>query len=729
VAARASESDVRFLRDIAEHDADARFRAAAKTALDVLAAVPEHPSAAGTAPDHPVALVVRQTLLQDNGFPNDLRPLGTLDTSAAEDLLTDLVETLLGGSDVAHRALRQATRRLGLVVRAVTLDGTRVVTARLADPAQVARATDRPWVNGLLTLVRPRDILRAARRAAVEDKDRLNVLRWLAKVGPALGDARLVDPGTPGVDDFLYRIVALGHPRQRETRGDFDPPVVPPAAEPPVSRTAYPRLDAPDHVAPAGTFILKVGLAEAPDRRVVSPGPFQVPTGSFTLTATLVLDGFTLLGGAKPTISVEVTDESPYPYAVLEVQADDDPALSSARTILAIFQADGQPLGVASRSVLVQPEQVAVAQTEEPEDVDWVFDAASPRPDLEIYVVRGNDTAARSLLWHVRSKHHNVPQTTEPARVVLDENVAGTVKEFRTGIELRRDSMDLGHYLRGMGELISDVVHPAVWRALEAAAREVGGPPTVLLATWDAQIPWELAQVPSKWAEGEAYLGVQAIVGRWPYLERTRSAAPPATLRTRRMAVVSGVYPESIRLPEAEAEGAALRARYGAADITPTLEGVLGLLGGADSAEIVHIALHGKFDANGTQNGILMIDGTQYLDPVSIAGVPNSPVRLAFLNACQVGQGREMFGVYAGMAAALIRIGVTGVVAPLWKVDDTVAREIAEAFYPAVFAEHSPAAFLRAQRSEKDSGSTRLAYVFFGHPLLRVNWEGQDHHA
>lgn len=741
MAARASEIDVRFLHDIAEHDADPRFRAAAKTALDVLGTVPEGPAPVdGDEPtSDPTAIVVRQTLLQDNGFPTDLSSLDTLGPTAAQDLLTDLVEMLLDGPDVSHRALRQATRRLGLVVRAVTRGGARPVTARLADPTLVALSTDRPWANGLLTLVGPRDILRAARRAAAQDSDRLNVLRWLAKVGPELGEPRLVDPGTIGTDEFLYRIVTLGYPRHRDTRGDFgaEPPskAVPttPGSLPPARRTAYPRLDAPDQVAPGGTFVLKVGLAEAPDRRVVSPGPFLVPTAPFTLTVTLVLDGFTLLGGADPNVSVAVTPQSPHPYVLLEVRADDDPALASARTILAIFQADGLPLGVASRSVLVEAEAVRIESgPERDDDVDWVFDAAAPRPDLEIYVLRGNDTAARSLLWHVRSQHDGVPQTSEPERVVLDENVAGTVKEFRTGIELRKDRMDLGHYLRGVGALISDVVHPKVWEALAAAADKVGGPPTVLLATWDAQIPWELARVPSAWTEGEPYLGVQAVIGRWPYLERTRSAAPPATLTTRRMAVVSGVYPESIRLPEAEAEGATLRERYGAADVTPTVESVLGLLGGRDAAEIVHVALHGKFDANGTQNGILMIDGVDYLDPVAIAGVPSSPVRLAFLNACQVGQGREMLGVYAGMAAALIKIGVAGVVAPLWKVDDTVAREIAEAFYPAVLARRdhvSPAAFLRAQRSAKDSGSTRLAYVFFGHPLLRVNWEGQDHHA
>ena len=53
-------------------------------------------------------------------------------------------------------------------------------------------------------------------------------------------------------------------------------------------------------------------------------------------------------------------------------------------------------------------------------------------------------------------------------------------------------------------------------------------------------------------------------------------------------------------------------------------------------------------------------------------------------------------------------------------VDDEVARDVSLRFYRAVFAGSSPAEFLRAQRQDAASG-THLAYVFYGHPHLRLD--------
>ena len=107
---------------------------------------------------------------------------------------------------------------------------------------------------------------------------------------------------------------------------------------------------------------------------------------------------------------------------------------------------------------------------------------------------------------------------------------------------------------------------------------------------------------------------------------------------------------------------------------------------------------------------------------------------MVFLNACQVAGGQRSLGEYTGMAAALIGIEVGAVIAPLWKVDDTVAREVAEQLYRAVLGPErvSPAECLRRERRstkgrEGSPAGTRLAYLFFGHPLLRVDWSGPHH--
>ena len=101
-----------------------------------------------------------------------------------------------------------------------------------------------------------------------------------------------------------------------------------------------------------------------------------------------------------------------------------------------------------------------------------------------------------------------------------------------------------------------------------------------------------------------------------------------------------------------------------------------------------------------------------------------------FLNACQVGSGNEVLGDYAGMAASFLYAGAAAVVAPLWSIDDGVARTIAEHFYEQAFAGIAPAEILRSERASFGAGATTptssasLAYQFFGHPSLRLRRTG-----
>ena len=96
-----------------------------------------------------------------------------------------------------------------------------------------------------------------------------------------------------------------------------------------------------------------------------------------------------------------------------------------------------------------------------------------------------------------------------------------------------------------------------------------------------------------------------------------------------------------------------------------------------------------------------------------------------FLNACQVGSGNLILGDYAGLAAAFLRAGASGVVAPLWSVRDEVARSIALDFYRRCLDADSPASALRVARGAfRDSldttSATYLAYQYFGHPKMRL---------
>lgn len=119
-----------------------------------------------------------------------------------------------------------------------------------------------------------------------------------------------------------------------------------------------------------------------------------------------------------------------------------------------------------------------------------------------------------------------------------------------------------------------------------------------------------------------------------------------------------------------------------------------------------------------------------YFTPLDVeaGNLPTEP--FVFLNACQVGAGETIFGDYAGMAAAFLRIGATAVVAPLWVVDDSLAATAANDFYRATDSGVTVGAAVSALRAKctpraaADPTTAKygsfLAYQYFGHPNLTL---------
>jgi hypothetical protein len=354
-------------------------------------------------------------------------------------------------------------------------------------------------------------------------------------------------------------------------------------------------------------------------------------------------------------------------------------------------------------------------------------------PDLQITVARGNDIAGRQLVWTAHSPHPEVTVPDAPVHKQLDDGAAGTwARRVMQGVEARRAAADLTAYLRGVQLLVGRQVPREIWTALRSAAQAAGGHPTVLFATAEPFLPWELAKVPQPWdPDRPDVLGAQTALGRWLYEDEGDVAAPAPTVEVADIAVVKGEYTGGARLPEAEAEADYLVATYGATAVRAETVAVLACLGGTPEADAVHFAVHGKLDQTGVQDGIIMNDRSA-LDPLSILGVETGRPRLAFVNACQVGQSEQMLGDAAGVVPSLIQIGAQGVIAPLWKVDDTAAREFAERFYAAVFAGRTVPDVLAEERARALAAadaprSTVLAYLFFGHPRLTVTRQEDDH--
>ncbi|HRD94395.1 MAG TPA: CHAT domain-containing protein [Accumulibacter sp.] len=273
------------------------------------------------------------------------------------------------------------------------------------------------------------------------------------------------------------------------------------------------------------------------------------------------------------------------------------------------------------------------------------------------------------------------------------------------------------------------------------SAATPGRKPGVLLLTAEAHIPWELARMPGPLdAAAPLYLGCQVDTGHWPLNDSGNPALhPSARVAVHHMAVVVGDYAARSgwrKLENAELEGAATSTRYhvirlaAAPKIKQLLNTRLTVGDACGGAEAVHIVCHGEAIQGHPLNAAVILDEGQHLDPEYLTdshlGAQYHP--FLFLNASQVGKAGELLGSFSGFADESLKGGFSGFLAALWSVDDVIAHDIAVEFYERVFGasgklREAVAALLRGRFDpdrEKNS-STRLAYVFYGHPGLALN--------
>jgi CHAT domain-containing protein len=253
----------------------------------------------------------------------------------------------------------------------------------------------------------------------------------------------------------------------------------------------------------------------------------------------------------------------------------------------------------------------------------------------------------------------------------------------------------------------------------------------------------------TQWGGASPFLGSHAAISRWPLTERGPRPQPRPVVAVHTAAVltadftgVQGFQP----LPHAQEEAGEVAHLFDppAEEIAPELWPVRELLKGNPRRDLLHVALHGKFDVQSpTRDGIVLLEKSpaggateQFLTPNMLEGGDLQHGPFVFLNACQVAADRVVLGEYGGFASTLLRIGAGGVVAPLWNVKDDVAAACAREFYAATLApatgrEPVPAAeAVRAQRARYTEAAVRagdpavsatlIAYQVFGHPRLML---------
>ncbi|WP_436491855.1 CHAT domain-containing protein [Actinokineospora sp. HUAS TT18] len=542
-----------------------------------------------------------------------------------------------------------------------------------------------------------------------------------------------------------YPIVP-GEPDPEQT-GAF--PVVPGKPDPAHTfpdtgtRQAWPSLVFPAAVAADEQFDIVVGIGPRQDIELFGTGAFAVPDTSVMLEVVLMYDptAFRPVGWANP-IRLAITPTVPYPVATVRMTALGDPNLRARRDIGASFYVDGGLRGYASRSIEV---------TGSPSGVVPLFDGglldigpllAQDAPDLVVIVERGEDLRGQTLLWSTRSTVPGVPAAPGPFRSEIGEDPAAFARRVRLDVgAFGGDARGTTLKLIGVGRTIAEHIPDEVCAVLAAtAAARDPAPATVLLLSSEPHVPWELAVLDPP-PPGSPFLGSAMAIGRWVLARRKPRPTPPTQVRADRHLVVTARYegvPGWARLPSAEAEAEALRAAYPpAVEVQPLHSAVLDCLEAGPAAGVLHFALHGKYDPENAQDGLVLLapsaaDPTRlvprFLQPDQVSAMEFTTAPFVFLNACQVGAAGEVLGDYSGLAKAFLYAGAAGVVAPLWNVNDEAASAIAEAFYRDAYGPNAlpPAEILRRARAKvtrtdfPDWPATTLAYQFFGHPRLRL---------
>ncbi len=517
----------------------------------------------------------------------------------------------------------------------------------------------------------------------------------------------------------------------------------------------WPLLDAPDRVVVGRVFEVTVGVRRDEDRALISTGRLALPDlPEVDLELHLAYDpeGFVLAGASAHTI--RITREDPYPTVKVGFVALDAAGLTAERRIDVHYKLAGSLIGFASRRVTVAASEAAVAAAPAPPQPDTAMlslDAllVEEPPDLIVVIRRADDAAGTRLVF---TAHSAVAGITAPADP-LTRDLCSRPEDFATSNRLKvrttKNQLDLLTWLEGRGRQIDAVIPDGVRDVIRAVVERPAEPSTILLLSEEPHVPWELAvfDPPPATAHGgtSRFLGAHAAIGRWLLTDGTRpEPTPPRSVDVREKAVFTAKYtgvPRWPSLPHAEAEAAELERRYPPAHVVPPLfRDVLRCLEGAPAADVLHFALHGQFDPQGVDEGLVLLDqrpdgkvAAQYLQAEHIRSTTLARKPFVFLNACQVGATKDVLADYSGLAAAFLFAGASGVLAPLWNVDDVVASDLAGEFYETAYAEDDPpsaaeivrrfrARFTRQAIDVGTTGATAtlVSYQLFGHPRLRL---------
>lgn len=565
--------------------------------------------------------------------------------------------------------------------------------------------------------------------------------------------------------------------RSRDLPMRADKPSLVQAEPPQTDIRAWPRLDAPGYSPASVPFTVVVGLS-ARQREHITGGEIRIPlpegSNSVDLTVNLIADGVDAPDGWSRVLHIERSDPTASSVTfVLVGRVPLGPEPVHLTTLEVQFVVGSAVRGSASRPMVIGPASQSELGTQPAGGIAWLaqpataaplyLESTQPTADLTIEIAKPDRNTTQGRYVVRLLSPHPIQVNGGPYDMDLGQDAktfAGFVVE-----QVRQFSSDqlVDHALRAIGDLVAEKLPTEVFTALAEVAQILGtNAPTVLIVSADPYVPWELARMKKPLdAKRPSYLGAQTIMGRWlrdssprpsPGSDRASPVAsqekpqaqPPAQIDVRHMAVMVGLYQAGAglrSLPGAEKEGDALVAEYGAIALPASTMGLKQLLDAQLSfrfemvgADAVHFAGHGDFDPARPDASVLFLSNGKPMSSLLFrsANYGGTKQPLLFLNACMIGIGGELLGDMGGFPGNCLRGGFGAVLGALWEVDDSIASTIAVEFWRQALplneghSAKSVGSILRDLRSKylaDDSGvpiSTYLSYVYYGHPLLKL---------
>jgi hypothetical protein len=541
--------------------------------------------------------------------------------------------------------------------------------------------------------------------------------------------------------------------------------------EPVADKRVWPRIDAPDFTPALKPFEVVVGFG-AQQQAGVSGGQVVLDTPAETIDLQVELStgpGVQSTNGWSRKMRVDMKDILSAQVSFQLVGSEPPDPRNPYLTALEVrYILDGTVCGVASRALEIRGSadtggSATVKHGEAWKDVvggatPITFKADEHAPDLTIEITKPDHNASSGHYMCQVYSPHALAANRGPFPMDLGQDAKTYAKALVDEVRLYARSELLGSMLEANGRLVAEKLPRPVFDALrEVAAKVKPAVPTVLIVSAEPYVPWELAWIDAPLdPKRPAYLGAQAIVGRWlrdagssaaPSAEVTvqRPATHPrASFDVRNMAVMAAWYQADAglrRLPKAEDEAKAIvegwkglpmtaSGRSMRALLTATIEDGFRKVGGV---EAVHFAGHGDFDPTRPDGSALFLeDGTPLRSTIfrtARYGGDQQPVM--FLNACMLGIGGDVLGDMGGFPGNSLRGGFGGVIGALWEVNDAVAHDVAIEFWKRALPPHPQRGepvgeILRDMRAKFDPDampapvSTYLAYVYYGHPSLTL---------